>query len=223
LFSVRKGLSRGRHPGCRLHASFFVRGQRAGGGARATSQWEEERESGCNRGAGEKLTRATCHDPHGSTAMMTEAERVSYTRGRCLSCHDAQTWHSWSAGWASGRLRWGHWTGCWSFPRTKKWRGRWSGRCGRAGRAVEAGSPGRFQGGDTGGSVSSKGRTNVIHGWAREWSAEASKFPARGGMQGEMEKGGGGQERRTADFRAGEASIAGASKGIYSLFGWGWK
>jgi predicted CXXCH cytochrome family protein len=72
------------------YASFFVRSRQESGGQRATSQWEALLQSGCKRGAGDKLTCTTCHDPHGSTAGMTMAERVGYYRGRCLSCHDAQ-------------------------------------------------------------------------------------------------------------------------------------
>lgn len=71
------------------YARYFVRSSRAAGGSRATSQWEALLESGCKRGAGDKLTCTTCHDPHGSTAAMSEAERVAYYRARCLSCHDA--------------------------------------------------------------------------------------------------------------------------------------
>ena len=71
------------------YASFFVRSLRSGGGGRATSQWEALLESGCKRGAGNKLTCTSCHDPHGSTAAMTREERGAYYRARCLSCHDA--------------------------------------------------------------------------------------------------------------------------------------
>jgi tetratricopeptide (TPR) repeat protein len=80
------------HPGGSIFdfASFFVRSRQDGGGQRATSQWEALLSSGCKRGAGDKLTCTTCHDPHGSTAAMTGVERVAYYRERCLSCHDAQ-------------------------------------------------------------------------------------------------------------------------------------
>ena len=69
------------------YASYFVR--QAGSGERATSQWEALLQSGCKRGAGEKLTCTTCHDPHGSTAAMSAGERVEYYRAKCLQCHDA--------------------------------------------------------------------------------------------------------------------------------------
>jgi len=81
------------------YASFFVRSQSSGGGERATSQWEALLESGCKRGAGDKLTCTSCHDPHGTTAAMTKPERTSYYRTRCLSCHDAT--HGETAGPAS--------------------------------------------------------------------------------------------------------------------------
>jgi hypothetical protein len=75
------------------YASYFVREAGGSGVARqdvrATSQWEALLQSGCKRGAGEKLTCSTCHDPHGSTNTMSSSERVAFYRGRCLQCHDA--------------------------------------------------------------------------------------------------------------------------------------
>ncbi|WP_263350842.1 multiheme c-type cytochrome [Acidicapsa acidisoli] len=74
------------------YASYFVRqaqpGSQHGSGERATSQWEALLQSGCKRGAGEKLTCATCHDPHGSTAVMSTEERAEFYRTKCLQCHD---------------------------------------------------------------------------------------------------------------------------------------
>ena len=71
------------------YASFFVRGGRnRGSGQRATSQWEALLASGCRRGAGDKLTCTSCHDPHGSTVAMRPEERISYYREKCLACHD---------------------------------------------------------------------------------------------------------------------------------------
>lgn len=72
------------------YASFFVHRGEAGSGGRATSQWEALLESGCKRGAGDKLTCTTCHDPHSSTQAMSEVERVTFYRRRCLQCHDAK-------------------------------------------------------------------------------------------------------------------------------------
>ena len=72
------------------YASFFVREAQADSGERATSQWEALLQSGCKRGAGEKLTCTTCHDPHGSTAAMVGEERVEFYRAKCLQCHDAE-------------------------------------------------------------------------------------------------------------------------------------
>jgi Flp pilus assembly protein TadD len=68
------------------YASYFVREV---AGERATSQWEALLQSGCKRGAGERLTCTTCHDPHGSTATMSSEERVEFYRMKCLQCHDA--------------------------------------------------------------------------------------------------------------------------------------
>jgi predicted CXXCH cytochrome family protein len=65
------------------YASYFVR--QAGSGERATSQWEALLQSGCKRGAGDKLTCTTCHDPHGSPGA---GERVAFYRAKCLECHD---------------------------------------------------------------------------------------------------------------------------------------
>ena len=70
------------------YASFFVRQTGAGIDARATSQWEALLKSGCKRGAGDKLTCTTCHDPHGSTSGMNAVDRVAFYRARCLACHD---------------------------------------------------------------------------------------------------------------------------------------
>jgi len=66
------------------YASYFV--HQAGTGERATSQWEALLQSGCKRGAGEKLTCTTCHDPHDSPGP---GERIAFYRAKCLQCHDA--------------------------------------------------------------------------------------------------------------------------------------
>ena len=72
------------------YASFFVHRNEAGSGGRATSQWEALLQSACKRGAGDRLTCTTCHDPHGSDEQKTESERVAWYRGKCLGCHDAE-------------------------------------------------------------------------------------------------------------------------------------
>jgi predicted CXXCH cytochrome family protein len=75
------------------YASYFVRqtqpGSQSGPRERATSQWEALLQSGCKRGAAEKLTCTTCHDPHGSTAALSVDERVEFYRAKCLQCHDS--------------------------------------------------------------------------------------------------------------------------------------
>ena len=65
-------------------ALYFVHASQALGGSRATSQYEALLQSACKRGAGDQLTCTTCHNPHGDPP---EAERVSYFRAKCLSCH----------------------------------------------------------------------------------------------------------------------------------------
>jgi len=70
------------------YASFFVRSSVGATSRRATSQWEALLQSGCRRGAGERLTCVSCHDPHGTTAHMRPEEQVSWYRAKCLACHD---------------------------------------------------------------------------------------------------------------------------------------
>lgn len=65
-------------------AVFFVRASRESGGGRASSQYEALLRSACRRGAGDRLTCTTCHDPHGSPPA---GERVAWFRARCLTCH----------------------------------------------------------------------------------------------------------------------------------------
>lgn len=65
-------------------AVYFVTASQALGGSRATSQYEALLQSACKRGAGDKLTCTTCHNPHGDPSA---AERVRYFRAKCLSCH----------------------------------------------------------------------------------------------------------------------------------------
>ncbi len=65
-------------------ALYFVRASASGSMLRASSQYEALLRSACRRGAGERLTCVTCHDPHGEPAP---AERVSFYRAKCLQCH----------------------------------------------------------------------------------------------------------------------------------------
>ena len=51
---------------------------------RAVSQFEALAQSGCKRATGPSMTCTTCHDPHSSAAP---AERPSYYRAKCLTCH----------------------------------------------------------------------------------------------------------------------------------------
>jgi predicted CXXCH cytochrome family protein len=53
----------------------------------AVSQVQAMAESGCKRGAGERMSCTSCHDPHSSP---TAAERVQYFRNKCLACHGAE-------------------------------------------------------------------------------------------------------------------------------------
>lgn len=81
------------------YASYFVRKSQSGAGemgppvsdARATSQWEALLQSGCRRGAGERLTCTSCHDPHSTASAVTVEQRAEFYRARCLVCHDPQS------------------------------------------------------------------------------------------------------------------------------------
>jgi Tfp pilus assembly protein PilF len=67
---------------------YFINTARPGFGGRAGSQYEALLRSACKRGSGDRLTCTTCHDPHGSPPP---EERVSFYRGKCLSCHSGAT------------------------------------------------------------------------------------------------------------------------------------
>lgn len=66
------------------YAVYFVKASAESGGGRASSQYEALLRSACKIASGDKLTCTTCHDPHSSPSA---EERVSYFRGRCLTCH----------------------------------------------------------------------------------------------------------------------------------------
>jgi Flp pilus assembly protein TadD len=69
------------------YVDYFVKASAVEGGARAASQYEALLRSACKKASGDALTCTTCHDPHGSP---TEAERVTFFRSKCLSCHTGQ-------------------------------------------------------------------------------------------------------------------------------------
>ncbi len=87
VFRAGKSLARFQ-PGEDLSAIavYFVRASAAGGGGRASSQYEGLLRSACKRAAGDRLTCTSCHDPHSSP---TEVEKVSYYRAKCLACHSS--------------------------------------------------------------------------------------------------------------------------------------
>ena len=86
------------------YASYFVRAKQAQGGERATSQWEALLASGCRRGARERLTCTSCHDPHASTVGMTARDRVEFYRGKCLACHEGRVGERGSMGDAAPQV-----------------------------------------------------------------------------------------------------------------------
>ncbi|GAA3756423.1 tetratricopeptide repeat protein [Terriglobus aquaticus] len=65
-------------------AIYFVNASSSKTQARASSQYEALLRSACRRGAGERLTCVTCHDPHAEPAP---EQRVAFYRGKCLQCH----------------------------------------------------------------------------------------------------------------------------------------
>jgi predicted CXXCH cytochrome family protein len=75
-------------PGDRLSDTvhYFVLQGGSNDGFRALSQTEALALSVCKRKSGEKMSCTSCHDPHASPAP---AERVTYYREKCLSCHGA--------------------------------------------------------------------------------------------------------------------------------------
>jgi hypothetical protein len=73
------------------YVTHFVHAGELGPAGRATSQWEALLQSECKRKSGDRLTCTTCHDPHSSPPA---GQRVSYFRGRCLTCHGAPSFVS---------------------------------------------------------------------------------------------------------------------------------
>lgn len=67
------------------HIAYFLHTNETGSAGRATSQWEALLQSKCKQKSGDRLTCTTCHDPH---ASVPREERVSFYRGKCLSCHN---------------------------------------------------------------------------------------------------------------------------------------
>ena len=75
------------HPGDAISQdlAYFVYGH-AGANARGVSEVEQFAASHCKRASGDRMSCTTCHDPH---YVPSAAERVSYYRAKCLSCHGA--------------------------------------------------------------------------------------------------------------------------------------
>ncbi len=64
--------------------AYYVHANSDGAGVRAVSQVEALAQSVCQRRSGAAMSCTSCHDPH---RTIPAAERVSWYRGRCLSCH----------------------------------------------------------------------------------------------------------------------------------------
>jgi hypothetical protein len=65
------------------YLSFFVY-DHAGVNARGVSEVEQFAASHCKRDSGDSMSCTSCHDPH---FVPSTAERVTYYRAKCLSCH----------------------------------------------------------------------------------------------------------------------------------------
>jgi predicted CXXCH cytochrome family protein len=73
------------HPGDAISEdlAYFVYGH-AGATARGVSEVEQFAASRCKRASGDSMSCTTCHDPH---FVPAPAQRVTYYRAKCLSCH----------------------------------------------------------------------------------------------------------------------------------------
>jgi hypothetical protein len=74
-------------PGAHLadSVSVFVWEGQEQGRTKATGHFEQLWRSGCKQRSGDRLWCGSCHDPHSVPAA---AQRVSYFRARCRTCHD---------------------------------------------------------------------------------------------------------------------------------------
>ncbi len=73
------------------YVTHFVHSLEVGANGRATSQWEALLQSECKMKSGDRLACITCHDPHSSPAP---AQRISYYRTKCLTCHGEEAFAS---------------------------------------------------------------------------------------------------------------------------------
>jgi Tetratricopeptide repeat/Cytochrome c554 and c-prime len=68
------------------YVRYYVKTEESSSGLRASSQFEALSQSTCKKKSGATMWCTSCHDPHRSPSP---EERISFYRGKCLTCHAA--------------------------------------------------------------------------------------------------------------------------------------